>query len=540
VAAPAHRPIPDGPQTVAGVLDAAVAAHPDREAVVSRHARLSYEDLAAEVHRAAHALTRAGVRPYDRVGASLGNHAEIVVAFFACMRLGAIWVGVHRALAPPEKAYVLGDAGVSLLVCDPDVAADLAALRRGLPDLRRVVEAPPGVADSPWRALLADAPSQDPPAVPLDPAAPAGIAYTSGTTGFPKGAVHSQRNLVLPGRVAAAAATASGPAADTGVDFYAGRRVGVSMPMTILNLLVLGPVLAAQAGKTVVCMDRTDVLGIAGWIRAERVETMSLAPATIHDLLTNPGVHDDDLASLVRPGAGGADCPEAFRDQFRQRFGTEVTASYGLTEAPTVVTASAPDDRRPPGSSGRAQPHLAIHVVDDDGRPVAAGQPGEICVGPATDGPWADVYTPFLGYWNRPEATAAALAGGVLHTGDIGLLDEDGNLFVKDRKGDVILRGGANVYPAEIERVLHDDDRVVACAVVGRPDERLGERVVAFVQPVTVDGGPAVSAEDLVARCRANLARYKVPEEWIFVEGFPRTPMNKIRKSELRKALEDG
>ena len=136
-----------------------------------------------------------------------------------------------------------------------------------------------------------------------------------------------------------------------------------------------------------------------------------------------------------------------------------------------------------------------------------------------------------LGYWNRPEASAIALRGGLLHTGDIGMLDADGNLFIKDRKNDLIIRGGANVYPAEVERVLHDDPRARACAVIGQPDDRLGERVVAFVELVE---GATVAAEELRAHCRANLAGYKVPEEITFVDGFDRTPMGKIRKTGLR------
>jgi acyl-CoA synthetase (AMP-forming)/AMP-acid ligase II len=159
---------------------------------------------------------------------------------------------------------------------------------------------------------------------------------------------------------------------------------------------------------------------------------------------------------------------------------------------------------------------------------------GEVCVAPATTGPFADVYRPMLGYWNRPDETRTALRGGILHTGDIGMLDAAGNLFIKDRKNDLIIRGGANVYPAEVERVLHDDARVAACAVIGRDDERLGERVVAFVQ---LADGVEPCAEELVAHCRSQLARYKVPDAITFVDAFDRTPMGKIRKTSLRALL---
>jgi acyl-CoA synthetase (AMP-forming)/AMP-acid ligase II len=160
---------------------------------------------------------------------------------------------------------------------------------------------------------------------------------------------------------------------------------------------------------------------------------------------------------------------------------------------------------------------------------------GEVCVGPADEGEWAGVYTPMLGYWGKPDATAEALRDGWLHTGDLGHLDERGNLFIADRRNDLIIRGGANVYPAEVERVLHAHPHVADCAVIGRPDARLGEIVVAFVQPVA---GVELDREALAAHCRAELARYKVPVEWHPVDEFPRNAMRKIVKPELRRLLE--
>jgi acyl-CoA synthetase (AMP-forming)/AMP-acid ligase II len=214
---------------------------------------------------------------------------------------------------------------------------------------------------------------------------------------------------------------------------------------------------------------------------------------------------------------------------YRERFGGEVTIGYGLTEAPTAVTMTDPAEAPIPGEAGRALPQVEIVIVDDADQPLPAGSIGEVCVRAATTGPLAGRYTPMLGYWNQPEESARALRGAMLHTGDLGYLDADGHLFIKDRRNDVVIRGGSNVYPAEVERVLHLDERVVACAVVGYPDERLGERVAAFVQcsvPVTAD--------ELTAICVQQLARYKVPDRWVFVDEFPRTAMGKIRKNALR------
>ncbi len=181
-------------------------------------------------------------------------------------------------------------------------------------------------------------------------------------------------------------------------------------------------------------------------------------------------------------------------------------------------------------------PHLDVTIRDDDDNEVAIGKTGQVCVGPRREGPWKDLYTPMLGYWKRPDATAEALRGGRLHTGDIGRLDEDGQLYIVDRKSLLILRGSANIYPAEVERVLQEDPRVEASAVVGIPDERLGERVGAFVE---LAPGARVEAESLRAQCLEKLARYKVPERIEFIERLPRNAMNKIERAKLKQMCAD-
>jgi acyl-CoA synthetase (AMP-forming)/AMP-acid ligase II len=259
-------------------------------------------------------------------------------------------------------------------------------------------------------------------------------------------------------------------------------------------------------------------------------------PATFHDLLTHPDVKQEDLVSLTAPGVGGANCPDEFKELYKRRFGREVLVGYGLTEAPTAVSHTNPELPRVPGSAGTALPQVSLHILDANGDELAPGEVGEICVGTASQGPFAGVYTTMLGYWNRPEASEEALRGGLLHTGDIGMLDADGNLFIRDRASDLILRGGANVYPAEIERVLHEDPRVASCAVVGVADERLGERVMAAVQ---LARGVDASEDELKQHCRSNLARYKIPDRILLVDAFPLTPMGKIRKKDIKSWFED-
>jgi acyl-CoA synthetase (AMP-forming)/AMP-acid ligase II len=492
------------PRTIAEVFDPVLATDPERELLVTRSGRYTYADVDRLADRAAHALASLGVQPGNRVAGCLPNDTAVVIAFHGAMRLGAVWVGINRALAPPEKEYLLADSGTSLLLCDESTEEQLA----GIAGVQLVV-VDEGESGGVWSdAMIAadNAPFRG----DVDPHAPAGIAYTSGTTGYPKGAVHSQYNLLLPG---AALVASRGYGREL--------RKGDSLPLTILNMQVLTTLLVAQAGGCSIIMDRIDAQGVAEWIRDERVTLWNGPPATVHSLANDDVVRAEDLVSLGEAWVGGADCPEALRNAFEKKFGLAITATYGLSEAPTVVTIEdvGRDRVHVPEACGRALPHLDVRVVD-----------GEVCVGPVAEGEWAGAYQLMLGYWAKPDATAEALDGGVLHTGDLGDIDEDGLLHLRDRKSLVIIRGGANVYPAEVERVVHDVEGVVACAVMGIPDDRLGERVVAAVE---LQPGAAVSADDLTEHCLANLAKYKVPERWVFVDGFPRNSMGKIQRREL-------
>jgi acyl-CoA synthetase (AMP-forming)/AMP-acid ligase II len=488
---------------------------------VGRCGRLSYAELDAAANRAARALAELGVGPGDRVAACLPNDVDVVVAFLACMRMGALWVGVNRVLAPPEKAFLLRDSGAALLLATPEAEAELADRRDALPSLAHVVVVAPGASADRWRARLDAASGAGRPQVEIDPFAPAAIAYTSGTTGEPKGAVHSQHNLLLPGAVSR----------ETG-RYPPGLRIGVVLPLTILNLVVLGPLTAFQLGTRCVAIDRVDAQGLAGWIHRERVGNFAGVPTIIHDLLTHPDVDPAELASLVAPEVGGAECPEEFRALYRERFGADVRVGYGMTEAPTAVTWSTGESSPQPGLCGRPQPQVEISIVGEDGARLAPGEIGEICVGPAREGPWAGVYTPMLGYWERPEASAEALREGLYHTGDLGLVDAEGTLFIRGRRSELILRGGANVYPAEVERLIQQIPGVAGCAVLGIPDRRLGQRVVAAVER---EPGASLGGDEIRAYLAPHLARYKVPERVEIVAELPRNAMSKVLKRELSK-----
>lgn len=489
------------PAGVFDVLDRPLRDNPHGTALITTQGETTYAELDDLANRASQALRELGIKPGDRIAVSLPNDLDIILAFHGAMRLGAVWVGVNRALANPEKAHMIADAGATLLLsCDtplPDLPAATKPLDLGA-----------------WRRAVASAtPPPGAGAARPDPFAPAAIAYTSGTTGFPKGAVHCQAGLVVPG-----AATVFRRR------WGAELRKGDSLPLTILNMLCLTTLLTAQAGGTAVIMGRSDTTSVVEYIRRHRVTVWNGPPAQLHTLLHDESVTREDLASLTEVWVGGGDCPDALRSGFEQRFGVPVSRTYGLTEAPSLVSIDDLDGEKPAGSSGRPLDHVHVHTGEDR----------EIVISPARTGPWGGTYKPMLGYWNQQEATRSVLTGDELHTGDLGELGDDGHLRVLGRRSQLIIRGGANVYPAEVERVLAEAPGVHACAVVGVPDERLGERVGVVIEAVS---GVAPDEQAIAAYCRTALAAYKVPERFAFVDRLPRNQMGKVPRADVLEIL---
>jgi long-chain acyl-CoA synthetase len=495
------------PEGVFDLLEAPLRDSPEHPALVTRQGTVTYAELNALADRSAGALHAFGVRPGDRVAASMPNGLDILVAFHGAMRLGAVWVGINRALAAPEKLFMLDDSGATLyLVNDDDDPGD------GFAELNAKLEGRVNIAGTrTWRDAVEASPGR--PDLPSpDPYSPAAIAYTSGTTGFPKGAVHCQAALLLPG-----AATVARRGWDMNL------RKGDSLPLTILNMMVLTTLLTSQAGGTAVIIDQPDVTTVVRWIREHRINVWNGPPAQLYSMVHDASILAEDLSTLCEVWVGGGDCRDSLRVAFEDRFGVPVSRTYGLTEAPALVSIDDLAAPKPPGASGRPLGHITV-----------TSEEGELVLSPTEHGPWARRYRPMLGYWNRPEATAESLAGGVLRTGDLGLVGQDGHLRVLGRKTQLIVRGGANVYPAEVERVLSEAPGVEACAVAGVPDERLGERVGAVIQPVA--GHPPDPAA-IVAHCRVQLASYKVPERMAFVEELPRNQMGKVPRAAVTEVL---
>jgi len=516
---------PEGPATVADALVAGVRDHPDREALVQSHPSeggrmLTYAELDARVDAAAGGLASLGVGPGSVVACSLPNRPALVEAFLATQRLGALWMGVNANLVEDELAWLLDDACADLVLTE-------APRAKAIGDRRLLAADPDGGPTDDWEDLVAA--GNPVPTATIDPHAPAAIAYTSGTTGRPKGAVHSQHNLLWPG----ISSRHSYPA-------LAGERHGTALALTILNMLVLGPLWSYLRGTTAVLMDRTDALGFAGCVRDQRINRVTLVPAMAHDLVAHPGVTADDLATLTQTIIGAGHSPPALRDAWEAKFGTRAIAGYGLTEAPTGVTREHLDRPMRPDGAGYPLEPVRLVVVDDDDVPLPDGETGEVCLAATVDGPWAGAWTPMLGYLGRPEATVDALRGGVLHTGDLGFVDEHGQLVLRGRRTEMILRGGANVYPAEVERVLLDHPGVSEASVLGIHDERLGEVVAAglVAEPGPwADGDPTALVDDVTAFCRERLARYKVPDRLLVLDALPLNTMGKVVKADLSSAF---
>ena len=486
-------------RTIARVLDDPVAVRPDAPAVVARSGTLTYRELDAAADAAAAALWERGVRPGGRVAACLPNDLDVVSAFHGAQRIGAVWVGIGEALTEAEQRDLVDHCAPAVVLAGPQCKVDDAST----------------VTLDQWSDLRTNAATA--PEVATDPSAPAGIAYTSGTTGRPKGVVHSQHNLLLPGAVLVDS-RGWGP----------GLRKGDCLPLTILNMLVLTTLLTAQSGGCCVVMDRRDADGVAEWVSRERVGVWNGAPAQLYDLARRTEL---DLSSLTEIWCGGGDCSDQLRAAFHSAHGRHIRATYGLTEAPTVVAMDPVGEQYRPAASGQVLAHLTVRAIGDDGAALTPGTDGEIRLAAAQSGRWAGAWTPMLGYWEdgavRPAPDAAL-------TGDIGSVDDEGWLTIVGRKKVVVVRGGANVYPAEVERVLTACPDVAAAAVFGVPDERLGERVAALVEPVNA----AVDLEQLRGICASQLARYKVPEIWATVPHLPVNAMGKVIRTGLRDLLQ--
>jgi fatty-acyl-CoA synthase len=489
--------------------------HPGRTAVRFQGRVLSYAELAQGIERMAAMLSgELRLRRGDRI-AWLGlNHPDMLSLLFSAARCGLILVPLNWRLAPPEIGFILRDAGAKVLFGQRDLVAALTA--ETLPDGCRLVVTDPvgGTGHAPgFSDLIATA--GDAPGHEGGPDDPLLIVYTSGTTGRPKGAVLTQRAL-----------DCNAANAVHMYDMTARDRILTVLPMFHVGGLNIQTTPALKVGATVTLHDRFDPGAFLAAVAAEQPTLTVLVPATISAVLAHPNWPGTDLSSLRALTTGSMAVPIEQIEAFHAR-GVPVVQVYGSTEtAPIAICQRIPEAFDGAGSLGRAAQHTDVRVVDANGVDAGPGVPGEVLVRGEHVA---------SGYWNDPEATAKAFAGGWFRSGDIAEYDAQGRFWFKDRLKNVIISGGENIYPAEVERVLREVSGIRDCQVVGRPDARWGMVPVAAV---VADAG--LSREAIHAHFEGKLARFKHPRDVVFLDELPRNAMGKVKLDELTTMMERG
>jgi fatty-acyl-CoA synthase len=526
-------------QTVGEALTSMAAAQPDAEALVSMHQgiRWTYVELAREVERVSLALLALGIAKGDRVGVWSQNCAQWTVVQFATARIGAILVNVNPAYRAEEMRYALRHSGVRLLFSAlafkaSDYLGMLAAVRDQLPALERVVTfgdvRGQGSTDLVWSELARFAETVEHSALSAREAGLScddaiNIQYTSGTTGNPKGATLTHRNILNNARSIAEV-----------LDYTPRDRVCIPLPLYHCFGMGVGNLGCVSAGATMVYPAQVfDALSTLQAIQDERCTSVYGVPTMFIAQLEHPRFAEFDLSSLRTGLMGGAPCPiETMKQVVSKMNAREVCIVYGMTETAPVTFMSRPNDtlERRVSTVGSVMPHIEAKIVDPNtGLTQPVGVPGEVC----TRG-----YALMPGYWEDHAATSAAIdAEGWMHTGDLGTLDAHGYLNIVGRIKDMVIRGGENVYPREIEEVLYLHPAIAAAQVVGVPDTLMGEELMVWVVP---RDGMSLEAEEIRRFCSEHLAHFKVPRYVKLTEAFPLTVTGKVQKFRMRElAIEE-
>ena len=477
---------------------------PDAIAIRFGSRSITWRELDARTDALAHELMKRGLKPGDRIAVLMLNRPEWIEVTVAAWKLAAVVVPLNVRFTPAEVAYVVVDAGATVLVTDDSLAPSCSRV----PDAVRLISADEvasfgALAAPTFRTVATDASTV------------AFLCYTSGTTGDPKGAVltHGSWNVASQGWAQA-------------IELTPHDRVVLPFPLAFTGGLAVF-LFTYWAGARLVLEPSVDVDRLIELFETERVTALLAVPAIHQQLVSHPRFHSADLSSWRVACSGGAPVPVPLIEAIQQR-GVPMLQGFSLTEASAAGTIlPGHDATRKIGSAGLPVLHGSIGIVDETGQPCPTGTVGEITVG----GPQI-----MVGYWNQPDASASALANGVLHTGDLGYLDDEGYLFVVDRKKDMLISGGLNVYPAEIERVLARLPGIIELAVIGVPDKRWGETPAVVVWSDGVHLDPAV----VLAACSETLADFKLPRYLVMsTDPLPRNMSGKILKRELRATYRD-
>ncbi len=536
-------------QTIGRFFDASCARHAGQDALVVRHQniRLSYRELRLKVDALACGLRRLGLEPGDRIGIWSQNNYEWALTQFATAKAGLVLVNINPAYRRSELEYALNKVGCRALILSPsfkssdylamlaDLAPELGHCEPGLlrahrlPKLEIVIRL--GADRSPGMANFDDLlrpPSRDEADVleelgdRLQFDDPINIQFTSGTTGNPKGATLSHHNILNNGFFVGEA-----------IRLKEGDRVCIPVPLYHCFGMVMGNLGCLTHGATMVYpAEAFEPLAVLRTIAEEKCAAAYGVPTMFIAMLDHPEFADFDLSSLRTGIMAGSPCPiqvmQRVIDKMNMR---EVTIAYGMTETSPVSFQSGTDDsiERRVSTVGRVQPHCEVKIIDNDGRIVPRGTPGELC----TRG-----YSVMLGYWGDEAKSAEAIdRGGWMHTGDIATIDDAGFCNIVGRIKDMVIRGGENIYPREIEEFLYTHPKVLDVQVVGIPDEKYGEELCAWI---IVREGERLTEDEVRAYCQGQIAHYKIPRYIRFVEGFPMTVTGKIQKFQIREQMKQA
>lgn len=514
-------------ETIDANFRATVAAHPDREALVVRHqgVRWSYTELDAEIDRLARALLASGLAVGDRVALWAPNRYEWVLAQYATARIGVIMVCINPAYRTHELEFALNQSGSVMLLAAPEFKTSnyrqmWADVAEQCPEIREAIF----FDDPTWDALLERAEKVTSDEVKersesLVNTDPINIQYTSGTTGLPKGATLTHRNILNNGYFVG-----------EGCGYTEHDRVCIPVPFYHCFGMVMGNLGCTSHGSTMVIPnDAFEPVSVLEAVQDEKCTSLYGVPTMFIAELGVPEFESYDLSSLRTGIMAGSPCPVEVMKQVIERMNMdEVTIAYGMTETSPVSTQTGANDSidQRVGSVGRVHPHVEIRVADPEtGETVARGESGEF----QTRG-----YSVMEGYWNEEEKTAQAIdAEGWMHTGDLAVMDVDGYVNITGRIKDLIIRGGENISPREIEEFLYGHPDIIDVQVVGVPDEKFGEEVCAFIQ---ARDGASVDTDAVREFCQGKIAHYKVPRYVLSIEDFPMTVTGKIQKYLLRDA----
>ena len=516
----------------------ASAAFANRDYLVYDDERISYAEAHRQVASIANWLHAQGVQPGDRVAIAMRNYPEWLLAYWATIAMGAVVVGVNAWWVGPELVYGLNDSSPKVLICDQQRLEQTLEHLDEIPNMRLVGVRLPGATPAgvvPWQDLLAI--GGDLPAADIDPDSDACIFYTSGTTGHPKGAELTHRGCITNLMNMAFWATCV---------TTIGQRNGTvpipeeGAPPPDTAALVTTPLFhvtanncvaysATAGGGKLVFMYKWDATEALKLVERERITALTGVPVMSRELVSHPDFASYDTSSLMSVGGGGAQLQPDLVSKIDQTVATaRPNTGYGMTETCGIITSISADfflDK--PDSCGPAMPSYEAKTVDADGNALPPGEIGEL---------WVRGAAVIRGYLNRPEATAETITDGWLHTGDIARIDEDGFIYIVDRAKDMVLRGGENVYCAEVESALYEHPAIAECTVFGVPDDRLGEEVGAAI---FLKAGEQAPADELRAHCRERISPHKVPRYlWLTTEPLPRNASGKFLKRELRDKLD--